>query len=310
MLKACIAALLALTSAACVAVGDVLQQRAAYRFAGSSLGHVELLPRLLRDRQWRWGAVLLVTSIGLQAAALGAGSVLLVQALLVFSVLFALSISARLARRKMTGAEWIWAGLLTAAVVLIVTIGHPTAGHSSASVRTWAVVAVVFGPLLAGCVVAARIWGGALAATLLAFVSGSLWGVFAVLAKQAIERAGDSWWSTTGTPELYACLLAALGGLVWGQAAFRAGPLTASMPALEVSQPLVAAVLGVVVLGETLNTGRVGLVALAAAALVMTVALAKLARVEAVAAGERQTPAGRTSQQLSAASVRTAVDRV
>lgn len=71
------------------------------------------------------------------------------------------------------------------------------------------------------------------------------------------------------------------------QAAFRAGPLTASMPTLQVSQPVVAAVLGVVVLGETLNTGRVGMIALMAAALVMAAAIVKLARVEAVSAGNR-----------------------
>jgi threonine/homoserine efflux transporter RhtA len=55
------------------------------------------------------------------------------------------------------------------------------------------------------------------------------------------------------------------------------------MPALQMSQPVVEAVLGVVVLGETLNTSRVGIIALVAAALVMTAAIVKLARVEAVA---------------------------
>jgi hypothetical protein len=59
------------------------------------------------------------------------------------------------------------------------------------------------------------------------------------------------------------------------------------MPALQVSQPVVAAVLGVLVLGETLNTGRAGIVALATAALVMTAAIFQLARVEAVATRNR-----------------------
>jgi threonine/homoserine efflux transporter RhtA len=59
------------------------------------------------------------------------------------------------------------------------------------------------------------------------------------------------------------------------------------MPTLQVSQPVVAAVLGVVVLGETLDTGRAGMIALMAAALVMTAAIIKLARVEAVSARDR-----------------------
>lgn len=282
-----LAALLALSSALLVAVGDVLQQRASHRLADISVGGVELFVRLLGNRRWRWGALLLVASIVLQAAALDQGSVLLVQALLVLSLLFALPISARLAHRAVTGREWFWGLMLTAAVTVIVTVGNPQAGHSTASLRTWAPVMLVFGPLLLGCVVAARIWGGALAAVLFAFVSGSLWGIFAVLTKGVVHRLGEGGWSAARTPELYAWLLAALGGFAWEQSAFRAGALTASMPTLEVAQPVVAALLGVVVLGETLNTGHAGMIALAVAALVMTVATFELARGDAVATRDR-----------------------
>jgi hypothetical protein len=59
------------------------------------------------------------------------------------------------------------------------------------------------------------------------------------------------------------------------------------MPALQVSQPLVAAVLGVVVLDETVYTGRAGIVALTTAVLVMAVAIVRLATVEAVTTGNR-----------------------
>lgn len=277
-----IAVLLALGSALCIAIGDVLQQRAAHCVTDGAVGHIELFANLLRSRRWWWGTLLLAASVVLQAAALGQGSVLLVQALLVLSLLFALPINARLYQRTVSGGEWIWAGLLTAAVIVIVVVGNPQAGRSSAPLHTWAVVAVVLGPLLVACVVAGRVWGGSVAAVLFALVSGSLWGVFAVLAREVVARLGDRGWAVTQTPELYALLLAAAGGVVWSQAAFRAGPLTASMPTLQMSQPVVAAVLGVVVLDETLKAGGAGTVALAAAALVMTAAIVKLARVEAV----------------------------
>ncbi|WP_369805146.1 DMT family transporter [Mycobacterium sp. IS-836] len=277
-----IAVVLALGSALCIAIGDVLQQRAAHCVTDGAVGHIELFANLLRSRRWWWGTLLLAASVALQAAALGQGSVLLVQALLVLSLLFALPINARLYHRTVSGGEWIWAGLLTAAVIVIVVVGNPQAGRSSAPLQTWAVVAVVLGPLLVACVVAGRVWGGSVAAVLFALVSGSLWGVFAVLAKEVVARLGDRGWAVTQTPELYALLLAAVGGVVWSQAAFRAGPLTASMPTLQMSQPVVASVLGVVVLGETLNAAGAGLVALSVAALVTTAAIVKLARVEAV----------------------------
>ncbi len=282
-----IAALLALASALCVAIGDVLQQRATHRITDTSAGQLELFRKLLGNRRWRWGALMLVVSIVLQAAALDQGSVLLVQALLVLSLLFALPISARLANRAVTAREWAWAVVLTAAVTVIVTVGNPQAGHSTASLRTWAAVAAVLAPLLVGCVVAARIRGGALAAVLLAFVSGSLWGVFAVLAKGMVHRLADGGWAVVRTPELYAWVLVALAGFAWEQSAFRAGALTASMPTLEVSQPVVAAVLGVLVLGETLGTGRAGMLALAVAVLAMAVATVELARGDASATQHR-----------------------
>jgi drug/metabolite transporter (DMT)-like permease len=78
-----------------------------------------------------------VAAVGfaLQAAALGLGSVLLVQALLVSALLFALPLGARLAHRSVTRWEWLWAVVLASSVALIVTVGNPQAGQSRA--RPW-----------------------------------------------------------------------------------------------------------------------------------------------------------------------------
>ena len=71
MVQLHIAILLALSSALCVATGDVLQQRAAHCISDRAVGPVKLFAGLLRDQQSWWGALLLVASIALQAAALG-----------------------------------------------------------------------------------------------------------------------------------------------------------------------------------------------------------------------------------------------
>lgn len=287
MSKTDIAALLAVSSALCVAIGDVLQQKAAHCITEKSASAVELLGTLIRNRRWLWGVLSLAASIALQAAALGQGSVLLVQALLMLSLMFALPINARLSHRTVSGGEWMWSGLLTVAVIVIVTVGNPQAGRSSASLKTWAAVCVVLLPLLTACVVIGRVRGGAVAAALYAFVAGSLWGVFAVLTKEVDGRLGEGGWAVARTPEVYACVLAAVGGFVWGQSAFRAGPLTASMPTLEMSQPVVGAVLGVAVLDETLSASHIGILALAVAVVVMTMAIVKLAHVDAVTTRDR-----------------------
>src|SRR5690349_24680696 len=153
--KADIAALLALGAAFFIAIGDVIHQRSAHEVTDEPVSHVELFTRLLRDRQWWLGSLVAAVGFALQAAALGLGSVLLVQALLVTSLLFALPINARLTHRAVTGWEWMWAALLAAAVAVIVTVGNPTAGQARASWETWAMVIAVLGPAMVLCVVGA-----------------------------------------------------------------------------------------------------------------------------------------------------------
>ncbi|ORV98371.1 DMT family transporter [Mycobacterium kyorinense] len=283
MADADIASLLALGAALFIAIGDVLHQRSAHEVTDEPVGNLGLFAKLLRDRRWWLGSLVSAGGFALQAAALGLGSVLLVQALLVSSLLFALLVSARLSGRAVTRWEWVWAVLLAAAVAVIVTVGNPQAGQSRASWETWVWVAAVMGPAVVACVIGARMLGGRVAAVLLAVVSGSLWGLFAVLTKGVVGQIPHGVGELLRTPELYAWALVALAGTSWQQSAFRAGALTASLPTMTVTEPVVGAVLGVVVLGETLHTGRAGFVALAAAVAVMAAATVALAYSEATA---------------------------
>jgi drug/metabolite transporter (DMT)-like permease len=281
-----IAALFALGAALFIAIGDVMHQRQAHEVTDEQVSHLTLFLRLLRDRQWWLGSAVAAVGFALQAAALGLGSVLLVQALLVTSLLFALPIHARIARRKVTRWEWTWAAMLAASVVVIVTVGNPTAGHSRASFETWTAVLVVLIPALVLCVIGAGIWKGPISAVLLALVSGALWGLFAVLTKGVVDRLDDGIVELLRTPELYAWALVAVGGTAWQQFSFRAGSLTASLPTMTVAEPVVASALGVVVLGESLRPGDAGWLTLIAAVAVMVVSTAALARGEAASSGQ------------------------
>ncbi len=284
-----IAALLALGAAFFVAIGDVMHQRQAHEVTDEPVGHAKLFLQLLKDRQWWLGSLVAGIGFGLQAAALGLGSVLLVQAILVTSLLFALPIHARLSHRRVTRWEWAWAVLLAASVVVIVTVGNPTAGHARASFETWAAVVAVLGPLLVLCVIGGSMVKGPLSAVLLAVVSGALWGVFAVLTKGVVDRLDDGVIALLRTPELYVWAAIAVAGTAWQQFSFRAGAITASLPTMTVTEPVVASVLGIVVLGETLRPGDAGWLILIVAVAMMIVSTGALARGEAVSSGDRAT---------------------
>jgi hypothetical protein len=75
--------------------------------------------------------------------------------------------------------------------------------------------------------------------------------------------------------------------MIFQQSSFRAGALTASLPTVTVTKPVVASLLGVLVLGEALNTDGPKVFALIAGAVVVIVSTIALARGEAasIAAG-------------------------
>ena len=115
----------------------------------------------------------------------------------------------------MTPIQWSWAVLLAAGIAVIVTVGNPEAGHSRAPLQVGTVVVAVLGPLLVLCVLGASLTSGPVSAVLLAFVSGALWGVFAVLTKGVVHRIGHGGWALLGTPELYAWALVAIAATAW-----------------------------------------------------------------------------------------------
>src|SRR6201993_3111585 len=267
-----------------IGVGDVLEQQSAQLVTDKPVGTLALFGRLLRDRRWWAGTLVAAAGFGLQAAALGLGSVVLVQALLVTSLLFALVINAKVNHRRITRWQGIWAALLAAAVAVVVTVGNPQAGNPRGSFRTWAVVAVVMGTALILCAIGARVFSGSVRALLLGLMSGSLWGLFSVLTKGVMDQLGRGIPTLLRMPELYVWAVLAIAATALEQSAFRAGPLTASLPAVTISEPIVGSVLGVTVLGETLNTNNIELVAIGISVVVMIAATVALARTQAASA--------------------------
>jgi drug/metabolite transporter (DMT)-like permease len=235
----------------------------------------------------------------LQAAALDFGSVVLVQALLVISLLFALLISAMVNHRRITRWEGAWAVLLVAAVAVVVTVGNPQEGHARASLHTWAVVAAIMVPAVVVCATGARIFSGSVSAMLLGLLSGSLWGVFYVLTKGVVAQFGHGIGALLRTPELYAWGVVAISATAWVQSAFRAGPLSASLPAITVSNPLVASVLGVTILGETITKNNAARVVLAFSVAAMVVATVALSRSQADASPQRGEKTGEKSAETT-----------
>jgi len=296
--KTDLAVVLALLAAFASAMGNVVRQRSAQEITDKPVGHLELFRMSVRDGKWWSGALGAIANYALQAAALALGSVMMVTALQVTALLFALPIYAHMTGRRVTRWDWAWAVLLATALAVVVTVGDPDPGASRGSLGTWMVVALVMGPILLLCALGARIWSGSVAAVLLAVVAGSSLALFAVLTKAVVEVVGGGVGALLSAPEFYAWIAAALAGMIFQQSSFRAGSLTASLPTSVVAKPVVGSILGIAVLGEYLDCTGPARVVLVAGVVVVVVATIALAR------GEAAIMSSKTAEKLAKKALR------
>jgi hypothetical protein len=105
-----------------------------------------------------------------------------------------------------------------------------------------------------------------------------LYGLAGALTKGVVSVLDDGVLALLGTWETYALALTLAVGTLLQQAAFRAGALGASLPAVTVGEPVVAVVVGVAVLHEHLRAGGAEWLLVAALVAVMVAATVALAR--------------------------------
>jgi drug/metabolite transporter (DMT)-like permease len=276
-----IAILLALASALAFATATVGQQRAAAASSDADARRGRFIGQLLRNPLWIVATLGNGAGYALQAAALGVGAVVLVQPILVTSLLFALPLSARLARRRLPRAAVGWALLLTTSLAAFEIVGTTDKGVAHGPYRDWLIVAAVGAPLVVGCLIYAHGRSGAVRASLLAIPVGLLGGVLAVLTKSVVDAGANGITDLFRSGETYALIVVGIGGFYLQQLSFQAGALQASLPIMMALEPVMAAVLGVTLLHEQLRADAPRMIAVAAAAVALTAATIALARTQA-----------------------------
>lgn len=286
---------LAVCAAVFMAIGMVVRQRATMDVPSEDGVSTKMLATLLRRPLWWAGSAAAILGFVFQALALIKGSLILVQPILVSALLFTLPLSARLSGRRVTRGEWTWAGVLTASLVVFVLLAKPGPKENPASTTTAIAVSVVCGVLILACIaIAVRFPAGWQRAMLLAISVGVLFGLVVMLTKIFMRAAAeDGLLAQLVTPVPY--LLVGLGvfAMLLQQSAFHAGALQMSVPTMLVLEPVVAILLGAMVLGEKLDADRYEAFALTVVIAVMTVATIALARDEGAYEAELELKAAR-----------------
>lgn len=275
---------LALLAALANAAATVLQRRAAAAEpeGGAGVrGAVRWLGRVLRNPYWVAGAGMLIVTTVLQAAALGVGSLALVQPLMATELMFTLVVGSVVFHRRPDRRTWLAFFSLATGLAVFLTSVAPAPGRSTASAGAWLVTAGVVLGVVVVLVAMARTVGSAPRAALLGLASAVLFSLTAALLKEVTSRIPDGAGAVLGTWPLYATAVAGVTAFLLVQGAFRAGTLAASAPALTLGDALTSVALGWAVFGEGITLG-VLVVPAVVGVLLMGVGAAELARAPSV----------------------------
>lgn len=253
--------LVALGSALAYASASVLQQYTAAQAPPEEALRVSLLWSLAHRPLWLLGIVADIVGFALQFIALGHGSLVLVQPLLVCGLLFALPLGAAInSRRWLTGREWLGSGIVVAGLALFLVVASPAPGNSTTSGIAWTIVsAATLGPSMVLVAMAGRS-SPAARATLLATSAGFIYGLTAAYTKfvayvvtqdsggalHVVARVFESW-------QTYGLVGAGVVSMVLSQTAFQGGPLGWSLPALSGVDPIVSIVIGALAFSEPIQ---------------------------------------------------------
>lgn len=273
---------LSLVAALLFAVAAVLQEKGTDGVADDDAVGLGFFATLVRRKTWLFGLAADIAGFAVQAAALVVGSLLLVQPLLVTTLLFALPLAAWANKRRLKPAEWLWAAVLVAALIVFMVLGEPTEGQNDPSGSDWIIPMAVLIPVVAVCVYGgSKMRHGTGRSLVLAVAAGMLLGFSAPFTKTGIDAFGQGILAGLSSWEFWAMAVTATLGTLWQQSSYQAGDVQTSLPTVTVLKPVVAMALGLTIYGEHLKTGKLGDGIVIAALVMMCIATFALGRLGA-----------------------------
>ena len=241
----------ALASAFAYSVASVTQHREAGEVSTSEVGAPSLLLKLAVRPWWLLGALADVFGVAFQTLALGWGSVVLVQPLLVTGVAMAVVLAAAVAHEWPHGRELALAVGCAAALGVLLVVLDETGGRQHFKFMHFAPFGATVIVLAVACGLLARRQPGS-APGWLGAAAGLMVGGSSVLLKVCAGQLSHGIVTLLTHWHVYG--FAAFGGaaLVLSQNAFQAGRMAPGIASLSVVEPIVAISIAVPLLHEHL----------------------------------------------------------
>jgi len=246
--------ILALAAAFLFALSNVLEQREAEQIPDDRALRPGLVTDLARRPWWLAGFGVDMSGYACHAAALAFGSLVFVQPILVIGLVFALVLRALITGQPLSRRDLLAALVLTAGLSLFLLGVSPHGGSSTAPIEGWVIAGTTLLAAVLVCIALGKRRSGPPRALLLGIAAGISFGLSAAFTKTFVHLLGHGVFFMLTHWEPYALAVTSIAGLVLVQSSFQAGSLAASVAALEVTEPVVAAVIGITLFNEQINT--------------------------------------------------------
>jgi drug/metabolite transporter (DMT)-like permease len=260
--------LLALFASFTFALGNTMQQRGALRTTAPGEDPRFLL-QLFRHPVWIVGGAMQIAGFAAQIVALGIGSLLVVQVIVVSNFVLALPLGVWLTGQVLRRPHVIGALAAVAGLVLFVVGGDPGGGTNHVAIAAWIITLALYAVSTTVFDVWSRRVGPGPAAALLGVAAGAAFGLQGGLSK-SLAHVGGGITGVFTSWELYALAVTGIAGFVHQQRGLKVGVLAPTVAAANVAQLLVSVAIGFALFSETFGRGVLG-VALAVPGLVLMV---------------------------------------
>lgn len=275
---------LALVGAALLAFGAQYQSRGLNKVeritgqsagAGLSFRHVA---SLLTRPSWVAGTLLLGLAVVFQIGSLSLSPLIIVQPIGVVGLVITSILNSRVSGVKLGKRVQSSIGLAVLGIVVFVTIAAFTASDQPVTDSKLIEILITFGVVFAVIAVLTLIFRHRGVALIYIVGAGVLYGFVATFAKSVIGRLqqGEFEWLTWAC--VAALLAGALLGLVFVQNAYSSGPPDLVVAGLTVIDPIVAVLIGIVVLDEAAGAPGWAIIAFIASGAVAIIGVVGLAK--------------------------------
>lgn len=215
--------------------------------SGLSLRHVL---RLLRRPSWVVGTVLLGLAVVFQIGSLSFAPLIVVQPIGVVALVITAVLNSRMAGvrlgKRVTGSLAMCVG----GIMLFVFVAAFTAADRPVTDQKLMVILIIFGVVLVASLIAFVLLRHRAVALIYIVGAGVLYGFVATFAKAVIGRIQQDQFEWLTWACVAALVVGALLGMVFVQNAYSSGPPDLVIAGLTVIDPLVAVLIGIVVLNE------------------------------------------------------------